>query len=199
MLTDQLRAVRVLSRRGMVEPLRPHRAVHAALAVRRYGPFGGLIAHAARRYGNAPALADDRGTMTFADLEHASNALARGLQAHGVCADSVIAVLYRNQCGVLLALSAANRIGARVVLMNTGFAAPQLADVCTRERVGVLLTDDEFDEMLGALPATVERLDLHELIYGMTTSRVPVPPRPGGMVLLTSGTTGTQRRSAQRH
>ncbi|MGB3893570.1 MAG: acyl-CoA synthetase [Mycolicibacter sinensis] len=193
MLTDRLRAVRVLARRGMIEPLRPDRAVHAFLAIRRYGPFGGLIAHAAARYGDSPAVTDERDTLSFRQLEAASNATARGMRAAGVGAGSVIAVLYRNHRGMLLALSAANRVGARVVLMNTGFAGPQLADVCVREKVTAVLADDEFNALLEPLPSTVARLNLDELAAGRATSPVPAPAQPGGMVLLTSGTTGTPK------
>ncbi|MEB3030822.1 acyl-CoA synthetase [[Mycobacterium] nativiensis] len=193
MLSDRIRAVRVLARRGMIEPMRPDRAVHAFLAIRRYGAFGGLIAHAAARYGDAPAVTDERGTLSFVELEAASNAVARGLQANGIGVGSVIAVLYRNHRGVLLALSAANRVGARVVLMNTGFAGPQLADVCAREHVTAVLADDEFDELLTPLPSSIARLDLDELADGRSTAPVPAPGQPGGMVLLTSGTTGTPK------
>ncbi|MGB3476051.1 MAG: acyl-CoA synthetase [Mycobacterium sp.] len=192
-MLDRLRALRVLARRGMVEPLRPDRAVRAAVAIRRYGAFGGLIAHAADRYRNAPAVTDEWGTLTFAELDGVCNALVRGLQEHGVGAESVIAVLYRNHRGVLLTLGAANRIGARAVLMNTGFAGPQLADVCARERVTVVLADDEFDELLAPLSDDIVRLNLDEVAAGRSTAPVPAPNRPGGMVLLTSGTTGTPK------
>ncbi len=193
MLIDRMRAVRVLTRRGMIEPLRPDRAVHAFLAIRRYGPFGGLIAHAAARYRDSPAVTDERGTLSFSELEAVSNAVARGLLDNSVGVGSVIAVLYRNHRGVLVALSAANRVGARVVLMNTGFAGPQLGDVCAREKVTAVLADDEFDGLLESLPPTVARLDIDELGAGQSSAPVPAPPAPGGMVLLTSGTTGTPK------
>ena len=192
-MMDRLRALRVLIRRGMVEPLRPDRAVHAFVTIRRYGAFGGLLAHAAARYGAAPAVTDDAGTLTFAELEAASNAVARGLAASGLGQGSVIALLYRNHRGILLALGAANKIGARAVLMNTGFAGPQLADVCRREGVAAVLADKEFTELFTELPESMLRLDIDELARGQATEPLPVPATPGGMVLLTSGTTGTPK------
>ncbi len=192
-MLNRLRALRVLARRGMIEPLRPDRAVHAARSIRRYGAFGGLLAHAAARYGDAPAVTDDTGTVSFAELEAASNALARGLVAGGVGQDAVIALLYRNHRGILLALTAANKVGARVVLMNTGFAGPQLADVCVREGVAAVLADEEFSDLLAELPESLPRLDLDELSRGQASGPLPAPARPGGMVLLTSGTTGTPK------
>ncbi|MEZ0364709.1 AMP-binding protein [Mycobacterium sp. pUA109] len=192
-MRDRLRALRVLARRGMVEPLRPDRALHAHLAVRRYGMVGGLIGHAAARYGAAPAVTDERGTMSFADLEAASNALARGLVERGLGPGSVLALMYRNHRGVLLALGAANKIGVRVVLMNTGFAGPQLADVCIGEHVDAMLADDEFTELLTALPAPLPWLSADALSGGQSSAPLPAPAKPGGMVLLTSGTTGTPK------
>ncbi|BBZ67661.1 fatty-acyl-CoA synthase [Mycolicibacterium insubricum] len=192
-MLDRLRALRVLARRGMIEPSRPDRAVHAARAIRRYGAFGGLLAHAAARYAHAPALTDDAGTVSFAELEAGSNALARGLLARGIGEGAVIALLYRNHRGILLALGAANKAGARVVLMNTGFAGPQLADVCRREQVAAVFADDEFTGLLSGLPESLPRLDIDELSRGQTTGPLSAPAKPGGMVLLTSGTTGTPK------
>jgi fatty-acyl-CoA synthase len=191
-MRDRLRALRILARRGMLEPLRPDRTLHAYLAVRRYGAFGGLLRHAAVRYGSAPGVTGECGTLSFTELEAASNALARGLSAHGVGPESVIALLHRNHRGIPLALSAANKIGARAVLMNTGFAAPQLADVCIREHFEAVLADDEFADLLEAMPAT-QRLAIDELAREQSVAAVPAPRRPGGMVLLTSGTTGTPK------
>lgn len=198
-MRERLLAVRVLIKRGMIDPLRPDQAVRIFVALRRYGPFGGLTTYAATRYGAAPAVTDEAGTLSFAELDAASNALARGLIDNGIGADAVIAVLYRNHRGVLLALSAANKIGARVVLMNTGFAGPQLAEVCLRERVAAVLADDEFAETLTVVPASIRRLDLDEVARGQASRALPVPRRPGSMVLLTSGTTGTPKGAPRNH
>lgn len=83
MLTDRVAAAMVLIRRGMIEPLRPDRAVRAARAVRRYGALGGMIRYAAVRHGTAPALVDDDGAVNFTELEAASNALAWGCSPRG--------------------------------------------------------------------------------------------------------------------
>ncbi|MGA8544735.1 MAG: acyl-CoA synthetase [Mycobacterium sp.] len=186
---DRLAAAGVLFRRGVVDPARPDQAVRAFLAMRRYGAFGGLTAYTAARYGDAPAIADDDGTISFRQLDETANALARGLQANGIRAGGVIGLLNRNHRSVVVTLSAANKIGVRVVLMNTGFAGPQLADVCAREEVGCVVADDEFAGLLDALPSATAS----ELVEGQSRSALPTPPRPGGMVLLTSGTTGTPK------
>ena len=77
---DRLAAVRVLARRGMVDLRRPDEAVRAFIVIRRYGAFGGLVVNTAARYGDAPAITDEHGTISFRELDETSNALARGLR-----------------------------------------------------------------------------------------------------------------------
>ena len=50
----------------------------------------------------------------------------------------------RNHRGFVEALIAANRIGADVLLLNTSFAGPALAEVVQRERADAVIYDEEF-------------------------------------------------------
>ena len=193
---DRLAAARVLQHRGMIDLLRPDEAVRAFLAMRRHGAFGGLLRHTAARYGDAPAITDDRGTLSFRELDQNSNALARAPADKGIRAGAVVASLHRNSWNLMTTAGAANKLGVRLVLMNSGFAGPQLADVAAREQVSCILADDEFRDLLDVLPTDTVRIigDQHdELIAGQSTSPLPAPSLPGGMVLLTSGTTGTPK------
>ncbi|OHU06806.1 acyl-CoA synthetase [Mycobacterium syngnathidarum] len=203
-LRDVAAAALVLQRRGLVDLSDPLEALRASHALRKYGSFGGLLTHAAARYGDATALVDEAGTMSFRDLERTSNALARGLSSRRIKAGSVIGVLERNHRGLTLALAAAGKVGARVVLLNTGFAAPQLADVCERENVSAVVADEEFVGLLDALPADIERIigwaddattlpTLDAIAAGEWPDPLPAPRAVGGMVLLTSGTTGAPK------
>jgi fatty-acyl-CoA synthase len=185
-------AAMVLQRRGLVDLRRPLQAVRASRLLRRYGSVGGLVGHVAARYGDAPALTDANGTLSFRELEASSNALARGLSGRGIGADSVIGMLQRNHRGVLLTLAAAGKLGARVVLLNSGFAAPQVVDVCERENVTTVVGDEEFAAVLGALPSRVDRIP-DGIGAGRSTAALPAPGGAGGLVLLTSGTTGTPK------
>ena len=128
----------------MVDLLRPDEAVRAFLALRRYGAFGGLLDNAAARYADAPAITDERGTLSFRELDENSNALARALAAKGIRSGAVVAALHRNSRHLMATVAAANKLGTRLVLMNSGFAGPQLADVAAREQVSCVLADEEF-------------------------------------------------------
>lgn len=188
-------AAAVLVRRGMVDPREPHHAIRASRALRRYGAFGGLTTYTAEKYGDAPAVTDDTGTLTYRELEERSNALARALLAEAG-PDPVVALLRRGSVDFVLGLAAANKAGARAVLLNTGFAPPQLADVCAREGVTAILADAEFADDLTAVAPHVRRLidgKISQSAASLSTEPVAPPRQPGGLVLLTSGTTGAPK------
>jgi fatty-acyl-CoA synthase len=182
-LTDALTAVSILQRRRMINLCKPFDTLGASRDIRRYGAFGGLAAHAARRYGDRPALTDGDGTLSFRDLDAESNAVGRGLLAEGIGPGTTLGLLNRGHRGLVLAVMAANKIGARTVLLNTGFAGPQLADVSARENIALVLADEEF----GGGPSAVS------LAEDRSRAPLPAPRSPGGIVLLTSGTTGTPK------
>ena len=70
---------------------------------------------------------------------------------------SVIAVLCRDHRGLIETMFAAGKLGAKLLLMNTGFAKPQFAEVVEREGANILVYDVEFSEILGNVPEDVPR------------------------------------------
>jgi len=205
---DTAHAVRVLSARGLFEPMRLDRAIAATRAVATLGPVAGAISHGAALHPHATAIVDDRGGLTYRELDEQANALARALAARRTGPGSVVGLLARDHRGLVLAIAAVAKVGARLVLLNTGFARPQLADVAEREDIRVMLHDDEFDDLLSGLPDEVDRIltrhddvtsgpsdrpTIDRLIAEESEERMPRPARAGGLVLLTSGTTGTPK------
>ena len=164
--TDMVRAAAVLVRRGMVQPTRPRDVLRAARALRRFGTFGGLAHYTAARYGARHALSDDTIQLSFSEVDEQSNARAQtlaNLRGTGAVADersreepTVVGLLRRSSVDFVLDLAAANKAGVRTVLLNVGFAGPQLADVCARERVSAVLADDEFAPLLSELDPGIQ-------------------------------------------
>ncbi|MCZ4554537.1 MULTISPECIES: acyl-CoA synthetase [Rhodococcus] len=202
---DTLGAARVMVRAGLVPFPRVDRGIAAILAVRKYGPFAGPI-HAHAEAGlDAVAIIDEHGQLTYAQLEQQSNALVRAWEANGIAPGSVMGAMCRNHRGLVLTMLAAAKLGAKLVLMNTGFAPPQLVDVAAREQVRSFVYDEEFADVAAALPSDVRLFlswgkdtghgarTLDDLISGQPTSAVPHPATHGSFVLLTSGTTGTPK------
>ena len=213
-VTDTIGAAGVMFRAGLVPFPRLDRGLKSIAAVDKYGPFAGPVhAHAENGY-DAVAIIDERGPITYAELERQSNALVRAWQADGITSDSVMGAMCRNHRGLVLTMLAAAKNGTKLVLMNTGFARPQLVDVAAREKVVAFGYDDEFADIADALPDDVvvyrswtegtaadgsTAATLDEAIAGRTTSSVPAPEKNGGFVLLTSGTTGTPKGAPRGH
>ncbi|MCP2305175.1 fatty-acyl-CoA synthase [Actinokineospora globicatena] len=198
-----LRSVEVMRQAGLVPLSRPDHVLGSMIAMRRLGPIAGAARIAATRDDAAIGLVDERGNLTFAQLDRRSNALARAFAERGVTAESVVALLARDHRGAVETMLAASKLGARLLLMNTGFARPQLVDVAEREGVTVFVHDQEFTPLVDALPGSVPSYlawvdepageSLEDLIANTDDRAVPLPRQPGGMVLLTSGTTGTPK------
>jgi fatty-acyl-CoA synthase len=195
--------VRTLARAGLLAPLRPDKYLRMGLLVRRRGVLPTLgFALAAIRRPAAVGLVDERGPLTWEELEARSSALAAGLAALPGGVPRTVAILCRNHRGFVDALCASAKLGADALLLNTGFSAPQLADVLAGENADVLIYDAEFAPLVdaGARPGLRElvawtdgpaaRPTLDALIEAHVGDRVPRPARRGTIVLLTSGTTG---------
>ena len=201
-----------LVRAGLVAPLRPDKYLRMAQVIRRQGvtAMTGIGLSAARRP-HATALMDERGRLTWAELEARSNALTVGLAGLRRDRGQSVAILCRNHRGFVESLYAASLLGADALLLNTGFSGPQLADVLSREGAGLVVYDEEFAPLLEQarekLPELVEvvawtdgRPDaptVDGLIEQHAGSVPGTPRRSGRTILLTSGTTGTPKGAAR--
>jgi len=204
-LSESVRAVGRLFGSGIVDVRDLNSTVQGAKLSRSYGPQATMAILGGRRYAALPAIVDERGTLTYKQVDDQSWALAHGLKGLGVSAGDVVGVLCRDHRGLVITMAACGKLGARMVLMNTGFAKPQFAEVCEREKVGVVLHDSEFLGLLDALPPDLPRVltwvddgvdvpagaqTLDEIVAASSTEPLPPPTKAGGSVILTSGTTG---------
>lgn len=207
-----VRGVHVIRRSGLVRMARPDLMLCALVAASQTGPVAGAAHLAAARDHRVTALVDERGPLTSGQLDRRSNALARALAERGFGAGSTIGLLARDHRGAVDTMIAAGKLGARLLLINTGLAAPELATVADRERLSVLVHDEEFTDRVDALPDDLPRFlawsDQHvapeypatteELITGTDDRPIRLARRAGDLVLLTSGTTGTPKGAARR-
>ncbi|MFD4366377.1 acyl-CoA synthetase [Rhodococcus sp. NPDC058521] len=209
-ITDAAGAVTVMGRAGLVPFPRLDRGINSILAVNKYGPFAGPVHAHAQNGLDAVALVDEHGSLTYRELEEHSNALVRAWQADGIREGSVMGAMCRNHRGLVLTMLASAKNGTKLVLMNTGFARPQLVDVAAREKVRAFVYDDEFSDVAAALPDDVivyrswsdgepDDRNLEELTAKFDHRPVPAPRTEGGFVLLTSGTTGTPKGAPRGH
>ncbi|RYE76636.1 MAG: acyl-CoA synthetase, partial [Myxococcales bacterium] len=174
--------------------------------------LAGVFGAAAVRFPGRAAVIDERGTLTYRELDERANALADSLAALGVGEGDGVALLARNHRGFIETAVAATRLGADVLLLNTSFAAPQLREVCEREGAKTIVFDLEFSGIIENSGFDAPRMlswveDGATVPEGVDTveaaiargSRAPrkAPRRLGKTIILTSGTTGTPKGAAR--
>ena len=86
--------------------------------------------------------------LSYKELDQRSNALANAWRERGLSAGEGVAILVRNHRGFLEAVFAAAKSGARIVLLNTSFAGPQIREVVEREGTDLLVYDEEYADAL---------------------------------------------------
>jgi acyl-CoA synthetase (AMP-forming)/AMP-acid ligase II len=206
---DEAYFAAVCIRSGMVGPALPHKVAQMLLAFERHGMLAGAVTIGAIRHGDRVAIRDERGDVTYTQLDERTNALANAWREEGFKPGDGVAILVRNHRGFLESVFAAAKLGAKIILLNTSFAGPQIREVAEREGTDLLVYDDEYAEVLegvdpphGRWRAWVddeaqhpERVDdsLESLIEGGDTGAPPRAGRPPKIVILTSGTTGTPK------
>jgi fatty-acyl-CoA synthase len=132
-----------LARSGLVRPVPPHQLPALVRAFRNYGELGAAVTLSAVRHRDTVALIDERGTLTFGDLERRSNAIANEWRRAGLRPGAGVAILARNHRGLLDALLAGTKSGARIILLNTDFGRNQIEEVIGREGADLLVYDEE--------------------------------------------------------
>lgn len=201
-------SLKILTESGIVRPYSPRVLAGMVNALRQWSttPAGGFKT-IALRVPDHTAVIDERGALTYAELQERTNALAHGLRERGVRDGDGVAVMCRNHRGFIEASIAVSKLGADVLYLNTAFAGPQLADVIEREKPRVVVHDEEFTELLS-------RADIEHHVLGWTdgepgsdslegiiaeqiragrTEDLAAPGRHGRTIILTSGTTGTPK------
>ena len=225
-MADAWGLVGTLWRARLIAPMRPDRYLRMGMAMRRAGLTATVgFAAAAQRCPDRAGLIDERGTLTWRQLDDRCDALGVALQQRNPDSGlpATVAVMCRNHRGFIEALVGANRIGADVVLLNTSFAGPAMAEVIERESAGRPITviyDEEFtdtvERALRDIPnatrilAWTDSADSADStdnadVTGSATATVdslieahlgrrPQPAsRKSDVILLTSGTTGAPK------
>jgi acyl-CoA synthetase (AMP-forming)/AMP-acid ligase II/uncharacterized membrane protein len=202
--------VLILARTGMVAPMRPDKVARIALAGARWGASvatGVLIG--AIRHPDRTMVIDEIGSLSYADIDRRSNALARELQKEGIEEGDRVGLMCRDHRGFVEGAVAVAKVGADVLLLNTSFASRQLTEVAEREEAVALIYDEEFTELNEEAAEGRKRFvvwhedesqqeqTLGELIEQGDDSPLDPPDRTGRITILTSGTSGTPKGASR--
>jgi acyl-CoA synthetase (AMP-forming)/AMP-acid ligase II len=191
----------LMFRTGLLFAGHPLRTPRQLRVLRRWGTtLAGLTVANAVRDPNRPAVIDDRGMLTFAQLDDRTSRLAAGLRLDGP--RPRVGVLCRNHREMAETLIACSKSGAEVLMLNTGFGTGQLRSVLGELRVNALIADAEFAGLLSAVPPALRGRVLWtdpDATGGVTTEqiinttpapRIGPPPVASRTITMTSGTTG---------
>ncbi|MEU1006921.1 amino acid adenylation domain-containing protein [Streptomyces sp. NPDC005890] len=169
----------------------------------------GLLADAARRHPERPALAGEGDTWTYAGLERAVAALAAELTAAGVHPGQRVGVYAPKTPATVIALYAALRAGAVVAPMDVADPPLRTARMLRNAGISLLLFPERFRTAARRATAVARDAvpdgDRHSPAergfgHGLAALQVlgpaeqpatlPAPVDRGGYVLFTSGSTG---------
>jgi long-chain acyl-CoA synthetase len=133
-----------------------------------------------------PCVADDDTALDNAQFLEAVTRAAATLQAHGVSAGDVVAVMLPNTASLIVSLFAAWRLGAAVTPLNPALAAAEVVYQVEDAAAKVLIVDAPVAFDLAAPVLSTQELASHP------ASDTVVPPADDALALLiyTSGTTG---------
>jgi acyl-CoA synthetase (AMP-forming)/AMP-acid ligase II len=198
--------VRVMGAAGVLRPYPPLRLARVATALLGWGAgvAGGFAAQAVL-VPHRTAVVDDLGELTFGEVHERSNRLADALRRRGVGPGDGIAIMCRNHRGFVDASLAAAKLGADILYLNTAFSGPALVDVLDREAPAVVVHDAEFSGLVGGAGSRQrvvawtdgdvdpDAVTLERLVEDGAPGDHRPPRRPGRVVILTSGTTGTPK------
>jgi fatty-acyl-CoA synthase len=196
----------------ILTPVRPDKAVRMIAALSRWGPTpAAAYAGGAIQFPERTAIVDERGALTFAEVQRRTNALANELRRSGIGEGDGVAIMCRNHRGFIEATVACAKLGASALYLNTSFAGPQIADVVRREDPVALIYDEEFAGLVSDAGAgrkrfiawsepgaRAEEALLEDLVARGDESELDPPEEKGRVVILTSGTTGTPKGAPRK-
>ena len=182
---------------GLLTPISPPRAVRAWRAISRFGlTLATATELAGIRWPERAAILDERGCLTYAELNAAATTTSNGLcQTGALRQGDRLGILCRNHRDFVIAAVAGSRLGADLVFLSTDLGAAALAGVLEREGVATVVHDEEFRPVLEQSRFTGRPIAGTDL-PAIATSGAPPAPFPderGRLVVLTSGTTGVPK------
>ncbi|HEX2211177.1 MAG TPA: amino acid adenylation domain-containing protein, partial [Longimicrobium sp.] len=156
----------------------------------------------ARRTPDAPALAAEGTTLTYAELDRRANQLAHVLRATGVGPDVPVGVCLDRDAELVIALLAVSKAGGGYVPMDPGYPPDRLAFLLADVRAPVLVTDSVLFDRVEPGRARVICVDRDAERIAAAPEDDPrggAGPDHLAYVIYTSGSTGTPKGVAVTH
>ncbi len=124
--------------------------------------FANVFTENACRTPDALAVADDNRELTYAEMEHRANVLARHLIEVGVVRDSFVALMLERTVDFPVAVLAVHKAGAAYLPLDLEYPAERLLYMLENSEAPVLLTTHD---VMDGSPAVANRFLHSSLIY----------------------------------
>lgn len=109
-----------------------------------------MFTRALKRYANRPCLTFGGATLTYADVDAASNRLAQALAARGIGHRDVVALYLRNSFEVVIADMAIIKLGAVRSPLNEMLSASDISYMLAHADAKTLIAHSSFNENIAA-------------------------------------------------
>lgn len=198
-LVAETEAAIVLTRSGLVRPVRPDKLIGMLAGVARFGvTMAAAATAAAARNPSRTAIVDDEGSLTYRELLDAARSAAHGLRGVGLHEGDRLALLAPNGRLPVITVIAAGLLGVDSLLLNTGLSAAQVAELCRREKVSVLVIDPGLADAAAEVATSTRVVEDLTALAPAEHGRLPIRPHPGRIIIMTSGTTGAPKGARRK-
>ncbi|HEX6749442.1 MAG TPA: amino acid adenylation domain-containing protein [Longimicrobium sp.] len=148
---------------------------------------------------DAPALVDDGGTVSYAELDARATAIARRLRALGVGMETRVGVAMERSPGLVAALLGVLKAGGVYVPLDPGLPGERLAWMAGDAGIVALVAGGALASELAALGIPTIDVDGDEDADESSLSLPDVPAEAAAYVIYTSGSTGRPKGVAVQH
>ncbi|MBI1390809.1 MAG: amino acid adenylation domain-containing protein [bacterium] len=161
-----------------------------------------LFTRQAARVPGEFAVVDGSRKMTYAELETASNRVARRLREAGLSSESVVAVCMRKRLEWIPALLGVLKAGAAYLPLAAETPNQRLKWMLCDSNASFLIVDDETAAMLSMNELPLLNVDAEwEMLkqFSAEPLQIPVDPEQLAYIVYTSGSTGTPKGVMVEH
>ncbi len=156
--------------------------------------------------GEAPALICGDISLSYTELDDATNRLARHLRAHGAGKGSLVGLFFEKSHLPIIAILACLKAGAGYVPFDPGFPDERLNFIATEAEISLVVTEPALKERAstffgGAIVSVDQSGEAYEKYSSKRLSRseTKVTPEDVCYVLYTSGSTGRPKGVVTLH
>ncbi|WYY18776.1 non-ribosomal peptide synthase/polyketide synthase [Gordonia malaquae] len=158
----------------------------------------GLFASAAHRFGSRPAVTDGTGrTLTYTELDAASDTVARSLVAAGAVPGSVVGLATARTADVAVAILGVLKAGAAYLPIDVSHPADRLGYVVGEARPLLIVADADQHEALGFLNTRLATVA--DLSAPVDAELPTIDPASAAYMIFTSGSTGRPKGVVVEH